>query len=84
VAIVALAAGGVDLFGGRRPAGPLPSGPLALAVGGEAAGLSPEILGAAALVAGIPMDPGVESLSAAVAGSIALYALAHDLVHGGG
>jgi TrmH family RNA methyltransferase len=84
VAIVALAAGGVDVFGGRGPAGPLPGGPVALAVGGEAAGLSPEILGAAALVAGIPMDPGVESLSAAVAGSIALYALAHDLVHGGG
>ena len=83
VAIVALAAGGVDLFGGRSPVGPLPAGPLALAVGGEAAGLSPEILAAAAVVAGIPMDPGVESLSAAVAGSIALYALAHDLVHGG-
>jgi TrmH family RNA methyltransferase len=83
MAIVALAAGGVDLFGGRSPAGPLPAGPLALAVGGEAAGLSPEILAAAAVVAGIPMDPGVESLSAAVAGSIALYALAHDLVHGG-
>jgi TrmH family RNA methyltransferase len=83
VAIVALAAGGVDLFGGRSPAGPLPAGPLALAVGGEAAGLSPEILAAVAVVAGIPMDPGVESLSAAVAGSIALYALAHDLVHGG-
>jgi TrmH family RNA methyltransferase len=83
VAIVALAAGGVDLFGGRSPAGPLPAGPLALAVGGEAAGLSPEILAAAAVVAGIPMDPAVESLSAAVAGSIALYALAQDLVHGG-
>ena len=87
VAIVALAAGGVDLFGRRSggplAAGPLAAGPLALAVGGEAAGLSPEILGAAALVAGIPMEPGVESLSAAVAGSIALYALAHDLVHGG-
>lgn len=83
VAIVALAAGGADLFAGRRPAGPLPAGSLALAVGGEAAGLSPEILEAAAVVAGIPMEPGVESLSAAVAGSIALYALAHDLVHGG-
>jgi TrmH family RNA methyltransferase len=83
VAIVALAVGGVNLFGGRSPAGPLPAGPLALAVGGEAAGLSAEILAAAAVVAGIPMDPGVESLSAAVAGSIALYALAHDLVHGG-
>jgi len=79
VAIVALAAGGRDLFGGD-----LPPRPLALAVGGEAAGLSPEVEAAAALVAGIPMEPGVESLSAAVAGSVALYALACDLVHGGG
>jgi TrmH family RNA methyltransferase len=80
VAIVALAAGGSDLFAGRAPRGPLPAGPLALAVGGEAAGLSPEIRGAAAITVGIPMEPGVESLSAAVAGSVALYALAHDLV----
>lgn len=78
-AIIALAAGGSDLFAGRQPAGPL-----ALAVGGEAAGLSPEIERAAALVVGIPMDPTVESLSAAVAGSVALYALAHDLVRGDG
>ncbi|HYO47232.1 MAG TPA: RNA methyltransferase [Gemmatimonadota bacterium] len=79
VAIIALAAGGSDLFAGRQPAGPL-----ALAVGGEAAGLSPEIERAAALVVGIPMEPTVESLSAAVAGSVALYALAHDLVRGDG
>lgn len=87
VAIIALAVGGRDLFAGRQPAGPesappLPAGPLALAVGGEAAGLSPEIEHAAALVVGIPMEPAVESLSAAVAGSVALYALAHDLVRG--
>jgi TrmH family RNA methyltransferase len=80
VAIVALAAGGKDLFAGRQPPGALPAGPLALAVGGEAAGLSPEIRRAAAVMVGIPMEPGVESLSAAVAGSVALYALAHDLV----
>ena len=82
VAIVALAAGGKDLFAGRAPKGPLPPGPLALAVGGEAAGLSTEIRQAAAITVGIPMEPGVESLSAAVAGSVALYALAHDLVRG--
>ena len=75
VAIIALAAGGSDLF-----AGPLPAGPLALAIGNEAEGLSPEIERAAALVVGIPMEASVESLSAAVAGSVALYALAHDLV----
>jgi RNA methyltransferase, TrmH family len=84
VAIVALAAGGSDLFGGRAPGGPLPAGPLALAVGGEAAGLSPEIRAVAAVTIGIPMEPGTESLSAAVAGSVALYALAHDLVRGTG
>ena len=80
VAIIALAAGGSDLFGGGLPAGGLPAGPLALAVGGEAAGLSPEIERAAALVVGIPMEATVESLSAAVAGSVALYALAFHLV----
>jgi TrmH family RNA methyltransferase len=78
VAIVALAAGGSDLFAAQ-----LPAGPLALAVGNEAAGLSPEIERAATLVAGIPMEPVVESLSAAVAGSVALYALTHHLVRGG-
>ena len=83
VAIVALTAGGGDLFAGRAPRGPLPAGPLALAVGGEAAGLSPEIRDAASVTIGIPMEPGVESLSAAVAGSVALYALAHDLVRHG-
>lgn len=82
VAIAALAAGGSDLFAGRVPHGPLPGGPVALAVGGEAAGLSAEIRHAAAVTIGIPMEPGVESLSAAIAGSVALYALAHDLVHG--
>jgi TrmH family RNA methyltransferase len=77
VAIIALAAGGSDLFAGQ-----LPRGPLALAIGSEAAGLSPAIEAAAALVVGIPMEAEVESLSAAVAGSVALYALAHDLVRG--
>ena len=76
VRIVALAAGGADLFEIRDP-----RRPVALAVGNEAHGLSVDIQGAAELVAGIPMDPGVESLSVAVAGSVALYALAHHLVH---
>ena len=81
VAIVALAAGGSDLFAGSATSG-VPAGPVALAIGNEAGGLSPEIERAAAVVAGIPMEPGVESLSAAVAGSVALYALAHHLVRG--
>lgn len=81
IPIVALAAGGGDLFAGSATRG-LPAGPVALAIGNEAGGLSPEIERAAAVVAGIPMEPGVESLSAAVAGSVALYALAHHLVRG--
>lgn len=81
VSIVALAAGGTDLFADPAASG-LSAGPLALAIGNEAAGLSPEIERAARVVAGIPMEPGVESLSAAIAGSVALYALAHHLVRG--
>jgi TrmH family RNA methyltransferase len=79
VSIVALAAGGSDLFAAPA-ASAIPEGPVALAIGNEAAGLSPEIERAARVVAGIPMEPGVESLSAAIAGSVALYALAHHLV----
>lgn len=74
VPIVALEAGGPDLF-----RAPLPDPPLALAVGGEAVGLSLEVLDRSAVMVGLPMETGVESLSAAVAGSIALYALAWDL-----
>lgn len=72
--IVALEPDGPDLFHA-----PLPGPPLALAVGGEAVGLSIEILDRSAVMVGLPMEAGVESLSAAVAGSIALYAIAHDL-----
>jgi TrmH family RNA methyltransferase len=72
--IVALVAGAPSLFEAA-----LPDPPLALAVGNEAAGLGAEIGERAALVAGLPMAPGVESLSAAVAGSVALYALTHRL-----
>ena len=84
VSIVALAVGGSDLFAAPLFAAPaasaIPEGPVALAIGNEAAGLSPEIERAARVVAGIPMEPGVESLSAAIAGSVALYALAHHLI----
>ncbi|HUP02246.1 MAG TPA: RNA methyltransferase [Gemmatimonadota bacterium] len=72
IAVVALRAGAPDLFDAR-----LPDGPLALAVGNEGAGLSREILDRSALVLGLPLSGGVESLSAAVAGSVALYVLAH-------
>lgn len=79
VPIVALEARGPDLFDA-----PLPDPPVAVAVGGEAVGLSIEILDRSALMVGLPMEAGVESLSAAVAGSIALYAVAHDLSPGKG
>ncbi|MBW3660405.1 MAG: RNA methyltransferase [Gemmatimonadetes bacterium] len=79
VRIVALEAGAPNLFRAHAPAAPL-----ALAVGGESSGLSTEILDRSAAVVGLPMEAGVESLSAAVAGSIALYALAHDLASRGG
>ena len=74
VAIVALVGGMPSLFEAA-----IPEGPLALAVGNEGAGIGPEIRDGAALVVGLPMAPGIESLSAAVAGSIAMYALAHRL-----
>ena len=57
----------------------LPSVPVALAVGNETAGVSDEIKDHAALVVGLPMSDEVESLSAAVAGSVALYVVAHNL-----
>lgn len=72
--IVALSAGAPNLFRAH-----LPEGPLVLAVGNEAAGLSGEVVEGSALVVGLPMSGGVESLSVAVAGSIALYVLAHGL-----
>lgn len=74
VPIIALSAGAPDLFGAL-----LPQGQLALAVGNEAAGLSAEVVDRSALVVGLPMSGGIESLSVAVAGSVALYVLAHHL-----
>ncbi len=74
ISLVALAAGAPSLF-----EAPLPEGPLALAVGNEGAGLEPEIARRAVATLGLPMDASVESLSAAVAGSVALYVLAHRL-----
>jgi TrmH family RNA methyltransferase len=72
--VIALVAGAPSLFEAA-----IPDAPLALAVGNEATGLDAEIEHHAALVVGLPMAPRIDSLSAAVAGSIALYALAHRL-----
>ncbi len=72
--IVALEPGAPDLFQAV-----LPSMPVALAVGNETVGVSGEIKDHAALVVGLPMSDRVESLSAAVAGSVALYIVAQNL-----
>ncbi len=72
--IVVLEAGAPDLFQAV-----LPSMPVALAVGNETVGVSSEVKDHAALVVGLPMSDQVESLSAAVAGSVALYIVAQNL-----
>lgn len=76
--VVALEAGAPSLF-----AAPLPAATVALAVGNEAAGLSEEVTRRAERRASLPMAPGVESLSAAVAGSVAMYVIARRLVPSG-
>lgn len=72
--VIALEAGAPDLLKTI-----LPPPPVALAVGNETTGVSYEIKDHAALVVGLPMSEGVESLSAAVAGSVALYVVANKL-----
>ncbi|MFH1765198.1 MAG: RNA methyltransferase, partial [Gemmatimonadota bacterium] len=49
--------------------------PWALAVGNEGAGVREELMERAARVLAIPMDPGVDSLNAGMAGAILLFAL---------
>lgn len=49
------------------------TGPVAIAIGNEGAGLSDELLAAARLRVTIPMPGGFESLNAAAAAAIALY-----------
>lgn len=50
--------------------------PIALMVGNEAHGLSPELVAAASATLTVPTSGAVESLNAAVAGSIAMFAIA--------
>ncbi len=54
---------------------PLPPAPLALLVGNEGAGPRPEVRDAAHTLLALPLGRGVESLNAAMAGSILLWAL---------
>ncbi|MCJ7627083.1 MAG: hypothetical protein MUO50_01725, partial [Longimicrobiales bacterium] len=49
--------------------------PWALAIGNEGAGAREELMERAARVLAIPMDPGVDSLNAGMAGAILLFAL---------
>jgi len=58
--------------------------PLAIVLGGEAAGLRPLVRRECDLLAAIPMHGRIESLNAAVAGSIALYAARLANPRGGG
>jgi RNA methyltransferase, TrmH family len=69
--LLALDAAGEPLFGGGFEA----PARFALAVGNEGAGLSPRLIERAARRLAIPMASGVDSLNAAVAGSVALYEL---------
>lgn len=74
VALWAAAADGDTVGGGAPDAFEVPSR-VALVVGNEGAGVSEAILAAAARRVAIPMTPGVESLNAAVATGILLFAL---------
>lgn len=63
---------------GKRPAGEsdcreLLRGPCAIFIGNEGAGLPPELMNSADGLLDVPMCGGVESLNAAVAGSVLLY-----------
>jgi TrmH family RNA methyltransferase len=69
--LLALDAAGEPLFGGEFA---VPAR-FALAVGNEGSGLCPQLIDRAARRLAIPMAPGVDSLNAAVAGSVALYEL---------
>jgi TrmH family RNA methyltransferase len=51
---------------------------VALFLGGEGSGLPREILEAVDLTVGIPLRPGVESLSVGAAAAVLLFAAAHQ------
>jgi TrmH family RNA methyltransferase len=70
--VIAADAGGEDVAAWR------PSGSWALVVGSEGAGVRAEISRAASASVRVPMPGGVESLNAAVAGSILLYMMTRE------
>jgi TrmH family RNA methyltransferase len=82
-ALVALRAGGRRLVatvarGGGSPEALDLTGPVALLVGSESHGLPPEVVAAADHLLTIPLEPGVESLNAAVAGAVVLFEAARQ------
>ncbi len=62
----------------------IPDGPVAILVGNEAHGLPDKVVAAADWRFTIPMPGGTESLNAAAAASIALYAIGSRSAEGGG
>lgn len=64
---------GRDVRAGRLPRSA--HGGFALAVGNEGAGPRPQVRKAAALLVSLPLAPGVDSLNAAMAGSILMWVL---------
>ena len=77
--LAALRHAGVPLWGADAAGTPvhqLHAPPaLALAMGNEGAGLTPDVRGAVANLVALPMTAGVESLNVGVAAGILLYAL---------
>ena len=74
-ALERLAGRGIPLWAAAADAPPLeasPSGPVALALGSEAHGVSAPLLAAAARAVSVPLARGVESLNVASAGAILL------------
>jgi TrmH family RNA methyltransferase len=81
VTVAALAEAGVHLVAlmprDDHPGDPEPNvQPIGLLVGNEAHGLAPELVAAAETTLTVPTSSSVESLNAAVAGSIAMFAIA--------
>lgn len=70
--ILAADMGGENVFSCAAPE------KIALAIGNEAHGLSAEVRAAAARTVAVPMDAKQESLNAAVAAAVAMYALRRD------
>lgn len=68
----AAASGGVPIWQAR------PTGPIGLVLGNEGAGLSPELVAAAARTVSIPLTGPVESLNVAVAAGILLFEVTRE------